>query len=67
MVKETIDNIAKIVCYACEFCHDFSGDCDIGDDYHKCSICQIAAKKIYQDFISKYEEGEHKNFENQKR
>lgn len=58
MVKETIDNIAKIVCYACEMGVGFDGLCEDGSDYHKCSICQNTAKKIYQDFISKYEEGE---------
>ena len=44
--EELKNKIAKFICNACEMGSGFDGECDIGNDYHKCSICGETADAL---------------------
>lgn len=61
MTNEELKNIiARHVCNACEFGHDFDGKCDIGNDYRKCNICGEAAEALISAGIGDVKEAEHR-------
>ena len=44
--EELKKKIAKFICNACEMGSGFDGECDIGNDYQKCSICGETANAL---------------------
>ena len=52
MNKEKLNEIAKRVCNVCEMGCGFEGECDIGNNYKTCSICQETAEEIYKYFAN---------------
>ena len=52
--RKIVDEIAKCVCDACEM--GCGGECDVGNDYITCCVCQEPARKIYNDIFCKYRE-----------
>lgn len=52
--------IAKFICNACEMGSGFDGECDIGNDYQKCSICGETADALIEAGIGDVKEAEHR-------
>lgn len=49
--QEVIEEIAKLVCGACEMALGGDGeDCAVGNNYKRCRICIDIAKGIYEIF-----------------